>query len=75
VDAETRNVRWEIGYWLFCLRLWRRETAERLRWKIAWWLPRSIVLLCFVRVYSCTGDSPGPDYERVYKAFEAGKGR
>jgi hypothetical protein len=71
----TRNVKLEPGYWWFCLKLWRRETVEHLRWKAAWWLPRSIALLAFVRVYSASGDSPGPEYGRAYDAFKNGAGR
>lgn len=64
-----------LGYWRFRFRLWRHETADKVRWRVAWLLPRSIALLAFVRVYSATGDAPGPEYSRVYKAFEAGAGR
>jgi len=50
-----------------------REVA---RWKIAWALPRSIALLCFVRVCSASGDEPGDiTYESAYKAWQAGAGR
>jgi hypothetical protein len=42
---------------------------------IAWLLPRQIALWTFIRVYAADGQSPGPDYERVYKAWEAGAGR
>lgn len=64
-----------VGYWRFCVRLWRRETAERMRWRIAWLIPRSIALLVYVRVTSATGDAPGKEYSRTYKAWEAGAGR
>lgn len=63
------------SYWRFHVRLWRHETAEKIRWRVAWWLPRSIALLAFVRVYASTQDAPGPEYEAAYKAFEAGRGR
>lgn len=61
-----------LGYWRFLFRLWRHETADKLRWKIAWMLPRRIALLAFVRVYAQSGDAPGPEYERAYKEWEAG---
>lgn len=64
-----------VGYWRFCFRVWRHETAETLRWRIAWWLPRSIALLAFVRVSACTGEAPGPEYVRAYHAFDSGAGR
>lgn len=68
-------MKYRLGYWWFCVRLWRRETAEALRWRLAWMLPRSIALLAFVRVSAASGDAPGPEYNRAYKAFEAGAGR
>jgi len=37
---------------------------------IAWRLPRRIALWAFIRVYAADGQSPGPDYERVYKHWE-----
>lgn len=66
--------------WLCSVR-WRlrsraREMREVARWKIAWALPRSIALLCFVRVCSASGDEPGDiTYESAYKAWQAGAGR
>lgn len=64
------------GYWRFCVRLWRRETAEKLRWRIAWMIPRSIALLVFVRVYSAAGDlGPDDEYQRVYQIWQSGAGR
>ena len=66
----------DFGYYWFCMRLWRRETAERVKWKIAWACPRWLALLCFVRVCSATGDSPSEiTYESAYKAWEKGAGR
>lgn len=60
----------------FSLRLWRRETADKVRWKIAWLLPRSVALLAFVRVASATGQAPDDvTYQSAYKAWEAGAGR
>lgn len=65
-----------LGYWWFCVRLWRREMLERLRWRAAWLMPRSIALLCFVRVCSASGDDPGSiTYDRAYKAWKDGAGR
>lgn len=62
----------------FHVRLWWHESKEKLRWKIAYLLPRSIALLAFVRVYSVLGECPGGengDYARAYRAFEGGTGR
>jgi len=42
---------------------------------IAWSLPRRVALWTFIRVYAADGGNPGPDYERVYKAWEAGAGK
>lgn len=43
---------------------------------IAWSLPRRIALWTFIRVYAAAGgESPGPEYERVCKAWERGAGR
>lgn len=64
-----------LAYWRFRFRLWRRETADKLRWKVAQLLPRSIALLVFVRVYAASGDAPGPEYVQAYRAWEAGAGR
>jgi hypothetical protein len=64
-----------VGYLWFRFRLWRRETGERIRWRVAWLVPRSIALLCFVRVHSASGDAPGDEYSRAYRAFEKGAGR
>lgn len=52
----------------------RRFFTETLPRKIAWLLPRRIALWTFIRVYAAGGDI-GPDYERCYKAWEAGAGR
>ena len=65
----------KFGYWLFVVRLWRHERANKLRWKIAWMLPRSIALLAFVRVYSASSDCAEEAYDRCYKGWEAGNGQ
>lgn len=64
---------WWRGEWYW--RVGRHLTVEALQRKVAWLLPRKIALWAFIRVYGCTGDGPGPDYERCYKAWEAGAGR
>jgi hypothetical protein len=64
-----------LAHFAFRFRLWRRETVDRWRWKLAWMVPRSIAILVFVRVYSATSDAPGPDYIRAYRAWDAGAGR
>lgn len=66
-------------------RLWTRGWGPRAWWFwfkneafpmwCAWRVPRYIALWVFIRVYCADGCSPGPDYERVYKAWEAGEGR
>ena len=62
-----------IWYW-WDLRYWWHRAIERTQWKIAWLIPRKIALYVFVRVYAVTGDC-GPDYDRVYKAWERGLGK
>lgn len=65
----------ELGWYRFTARLFRRELADWLRWRIAFGLPRSIALLCFVRVCG-TADSPSAvTYEGCYRAYERGAGR
>ena len=37
---------------------------------IAWHLPRKVALWAFIRVYAKDGEAPGPDYKRIYDAWE-----
>lgn len=71
--------RWEKftdpGYWWFSARLFVAEARAAIVWKVAWLLPRRVALIAFVRVYSASGDAPGPEFDRAYKAFEAGAGK
>ena len=54
---------------------WRyKELKNKIIWKVAYLLPRSIVLVCFVRVYSVLGNF-SDDYQKAYQAFENGVGR
>lgn len=53
----------------------QRWWTDTLPMKCAWWLPRKVALWAFIRVYSCTGDAPGPDYGNAYDAWEKGAGR
>lgn len=65
-----------MGYMAFRIKLWRRETAEAVRWKIAWLLPRSIALMAFVRVAAATGECPDDiRYDTSYRAWEQGAGK
>jgi hypothetical protein len=43
---------------------------ESLPWAIAMRLPRRVALFAFVRVYAVIGEC-GPDYKRVYDAWES----
>lgn len=54
---------------------WYWVTNEGFPMFIAWRVPRRIALWTFIRVYACDGQGPGPEYERVYKAWERGEGR
>jgi hypothetical protein len=38
---------------------------------VAWRLPRRIALWAFIRVYALDGQAPGPEYTRIYNAWEA----
>jgi hypothetical protein len=40
---------------------------------IAWRLPHRVALWAFIRVYAKDGQSPGPEYSRVYDAWESAK--
>lgn len=61
-------------------RIWTRGWGPRAWWFwfsteglpmwIAWKLPKRIALWAFIRVYAKDGQSPGPEYERVYNAWE-----
>jgi len=65
-----------LKWWWYCLRTWPYRLAERLRWKIAWLVPRSIALLVFVRVYSASHkEAPGPEYCRAHDEWMNGAGR
>lgn len=51
---------------------WRWYWGERLAFRLAWWLPRRVALWAFIRVYAADGLAPGPEYDRVCRAWEAG---
>lgn len=60
-------------------RLWTTGWGPRAWWYwfhtegfpmwIAWKLPHRIALWTFIRVYAKDGQSPGPDYKRIYDAW------
>lgn len=54
---------------------WQWWTTEALPIWIAWKIPRPIALWVFIRVYGADGQAPGPEYSRVYDAWEHGAGR
>lgn len=65
-----------VGKLLFLFRMWRHDTAEVIRWRIAYCLPRSVALLAFVRVASATGEDPDEiRFASAYRAWEKGAGR
>jgi hypothetical protein len=50
---------------------WARWTwREALPMWVAWHLPHKVALWAFIRVYAKDGQSPGPEYSRVYDAWE-----
>jgi hypothetical protein len=63
-----------MRYWRFSFRIWRHETADALRWKAAYALPRSIAYLAFIRVASTLGTCDSPIVQAM-KNWKAGQGR
>lgn len=57
--------------WAYQERAMIRRGVEWLVWQAAYLLPRRVALITFVRVYAETMEAPGPDYERVYRCWEA----
>jgi hypothetical protein len=55
-------------FWTYPIQRWWRDWPMR----IAFWLPRSVALWAFVRVYAADGLEPGPDYVAKYRFWEAG---
>ena len=61
-------------------RLWTRGWGPRAWWYwfstqgfpmwLAWRLPHRVALWTFIRVYAADGQSPGPEYKRVYDFWE-----
>ena len=49
---------------------WFWFTTEGFPMWVAWMLPHKIAYWTFIRVYSLDGQAPGPDYERVCKAWD-----
>lgn len=70
------TLRFRLGYWRFSFRLWLGDLRERLIWRAAYLVPRSIALIVFVRV--CGATSLAPDeitYVNAYKTWAAGAGK
>ena len=59
---------WTKGWGLKSWWYWFKE--ERFPIWIAWKIPHRIALWTFIRVYAKDGNSPGPEYSRVYDAWE-----
>ena len=53
---------------------WWRWVKESAPMWAAFWLPRRVALWAFIRVYAADGEGPGPEYSRVYDAWESGRG-
>lgn len=70
LSRTIKNMR----YLLFRLRLFYRESVEKIRWKIAYLIPRKIAILVFVRVHSVLDYCP-ESYTEAYRLFESGKGK
>jgi hypothetical protein len=66
-------------------RMWTKGWGPRAWWYwfrvegfpiwFVWKLPRHLAYWAFIRVYSADGQGPGPEFERVCRAWESGKGR
>lgn len=69
-DATGRRLMLEAGWYGFTARLFWREVKAWAQWRLAMALPRSVALLAFVRVYAASTDAPGPEFSRVYDAWE-----
>ena len=54
--------------WTYPIKRWWSDWPMR----IAWWLPRSVALWAFIRVYAADGDGPGPEYQRKYDHWQRG---
>ena len=65
-DGEVTLLRYEVKYRWYHFR-------EKLWLWFVWHLPRKLAYWCFIRVYSCTMEAPGPEYEKVCKAWEKGR--
>lgn len=61
---------WTRGWGVRSWWIWFR--SEGLPMAVAWSLPKNVALWTFIRVYGVKGDC-GPDYEPVYKLWEAEK--
>jgi hypothetical protein len=72
-ENQVNRLSYEVRYRRAALRRWLFD--DGLPMKLAWLLPRRVALWAFIRVYACTGDCPGPDYSKCYKAWEAGAGK
>ena len=59
---------WTAGWGPRAWWLWLCEEGFPM-W-VAWRLPHRVALWTFIRVYGNDGQAPGPDYKRVYDAWE-----
>lgn len=59
---------WTAGWGLKAW--WSWFTTEGFPVWVAWRVPHNIALWVFVRVYAKDGQSPGPEYRRVYDAWQ-----
>ncbi len=66
---RLRTRGWGVRAW------WYWFTQEGLPMAIAWRLPHRVALWAFIRVYAADGSAPGPDYARVYDAWETRRKR
>ena len=49
---------------------WYWFKNEGFPWWVAFHIPHRIALFTFIRVYAKDGQAPGPEYTRVYNAWE-----
>lgn len=63
-----------IKWYYLDLQRFLYRSIDKLKWKIAYLIPREIALLVFVRVYSITGECDST-YPLIYDMWKSGKGK
>lgn len=64
--GKMKWIQFQIGYFIYKIKRIFRETIPL---NVAHWLPPRVQLWCFILVYGCDGDCPGPEYREKYDYF------